>query len=592
MAEVQRIVDDGGAVALADRLNGNSRTKPVVVITTAAGRGEPYIDPEAVLCEVADLADIYLIATGPHTWTFSGKMPEGTQVYGGAGRAYPVGHDWVTRPLLSPLRFAYNEPEGERSTRALIADALQMAAAAGLVQRSPVRRRVRGEAEVMGFPVPGRALVKLDGQVAQVAQELTLSSVPLERILAVGMRVLGYLDTDTRRLDITESLLPADVAVRAYRVGDVVLTEVASVHADQAELLLHPEIRITVTRADVTGNDLDDLRDLMTPGEVVPARVQTEGPTWHLSLVDVDDHETPVPATALVYGGPPWLPLAPPSGHVPSGDDQAAAEVANAAVLAMPRPSPTTPPSATPETLRPRPTPTIFDKQRQTKPADRPPKQATESMTLTIDALRGQVRSLERQLDQVRDELRAGTAERAALVLMRQELERQVARLEHDLQFLRAQLRKAKKPTVTAAPQPLPEFADREQAFRYAVLTAWAKRTPVGEQPLLPLPEYDLGAHFLDSLTEIPGVRVEKVADVAVEILTGRVQNVAGRQVHQLRESLSPGAPYVRRTAGDATCWRAALQVNSPQARRIHYWILPGGRVEFSRITLHDDYRP
>jgi hypothetical protein len=65
-------------------------------------------------------------------------------------------------------------------------------------------------------------------------------------------------------------------------------------------------------------------------------------------------------------------------------------------------------------------------------------------------------------------------------------------------------------------------------------------------------------------------VRLEKVADVAVEILTGRVQNVAGRQVHQLRGSLSPGAPYVRRTADDATCWRAALHVNSPHARRIH----------------------
>lgn len=280
MAEVQRIVDDKGAVALADRLNGNARTRPIVVITTPAGHSLPYIDPDVVLDEAADLADVYLIATGPHTWKFSEKVPERTQVYGGAGRAYPVGHGWVTHPHLSPLRFAYNEQEGERSTRALIADALRMAAEAGLVQRSTVRRQVHGEARVMGFPAPGRALAKLDGRVAQVVQELTLPSVPLERVLPKGILVTGYLDVDTKRLDITESLLPGEIAVRAYQAGDVVLGEVASVEADRAEVLLHPEIQVALTRTDVTGNELDDLRDLMTPGEVVLARIRNAGPVW------------------------------------------------------------------------------------------------------------------------------------------------------------------------------------------------------------------------------------------------------------------------------------------------------------------------
>jgi hypothetical protein len=85
---------------------------------------------------------------------------------------------------------------------------------------------------------------------------------------------------------------------------------------------------------------------------------------------------------------------------------------------------------------------------------------------------------------------------------------------------------------------------------------------------------------------------MDKVAGVAVEILTGRAPDVAGRELHQLRESLSGNAPYIRRPADDATCWRAALQVNTSQARRIHYWVLPGGRVEFSRVVLHDDFRP
>jgi hypothetical protein len=74
MKELQRVADERSAKALADRLNGNDRTRPILVITIPAGRSTPYIDADGVLDQVGDLADVYLIATGPHTWTFSGKM--------------------------------------------------------------------------------------------------------------------------------------------------------------------------------------------------------------------------------------------------------------------------------------------------------------------------------------------------------------------------------------------------------------------------------------------------------------------------------------------------------------------------------------
>ena len=41
-----------------------------------------------------------------------------------------------------------------------------------------------------------------------------------------------------------------------------------------------------------------------------------------------------------------------------------------------------------------------------------------------------------------------------------------------------------------------------------------------------------------------------------------------------------------------ATCWRVALQVKAPQARRLHYWQLSNGLVELSSVRQHDDYRP
>src|SRR4051812_35626421 len=93
-AQMKLVETDEDAARLAELLNGNDRTGPVVVVSTPSARAEPLIDARAVERELGDLAEVYLIRTGPHSWTFSERMPAGTQVYGGAGRAYPLGHGW------------------------------------------------------------------------------------------------------------------------------------------------------------------------------------------------------------------------------------------------------------------------------------------------------------------------------------------------------------------------------------------------------------------------------------------------------------------------------------------------------------------
>jgi hypothetical protein len=593
VGQLRWVTDDGGAVALAERLNGDNRRRPVVVITVPAGRSEPYIDAQEVLDQVGDLADVYVMPTGPHTWTFSDRMPDLTQVYGGAGRAYPVGHEWVSNPYSSPLRFAYNEDEGERSTRALASDALRMAAAAGLIKTSASRHRRRVEGRVEGIPVGERALVKFDGRLATVAQELTVPDVRLDRVLEVGMQVSGWFDTQTQRLDISESLQPPDESLASYAVGDVVLAQVREVHEDRAVLALHPTVRVTVTRDDVTANDLDDLRSLMTTGEVLPARVTSTGKTWQLTLLDVDDDDVPVTAASLIAGGPPWL-VPPPLEDLPA-DWQP-----DAAVLALPSAEPGLPAEAEVAPLAdeplvkqpvpaPRPTPALLDRNRRATPAAQAPSPTVASMALIIDSLRAEVATLQGKVKELEGELRAGNAERAALVTMRQDQERTVAKLEHELQVQRAKLRKAKRPS-RAVERAVPEFADPEQGFRHAVLSAWALRTPLAEQTSRPLGQYDIGPDFLDSLEQTPGVNVAKVADVVFEIVTGRAHEVPGRDLHRMRVSAGPTADYVRRAEDGAILWRAALQTSTPQARRIHYWSLPGGTVELSHVGLHDDF--
>ncbi|NBY15970.1 MAG: hypothetical protein EBQ72_06505 [Actinobacteria bacterium] len=126
--------------------------------------------------------------------------------------------------------------------------------------------------------------------------------------------------------------------------------------------------------------------------------------------------------------------------------------------------------------------------------------------------------------------------------------------------------------------------------FRYLVLTKWALRVPLGEQHSKPLPDFDIGPNFIISLKELQGVSEEKVADV-VEILIGVASDLDSRDVHRLREGAGALESPVKRDDG-AVCWRASLQVGTPSARRIHYWALPKGRIELSRVTLHDDFNP
>ncbi len=38
-----------------------------------------------------------------------------------------------------------------------------------------------------------------------------------------------------------------------------------------------------------------------------------------------------------------------------------------------------------------------------------------------------------------------------------------------------------------------------------------------------------------------------------------------------------------------AKAWRVSLQINTPSARRLHFWRLPDGGVELSRVGVHDD---
>lgn len=601
MAAIQHIDDDRSAAALAGLLNGNARRRPVVVVTIPVGRTEPWIDVESIAREAANLAEVCLMPTGSFTWEFSHRMAEGTQVYGGAGRVYPVGNEWASDLTKSPLRFAFDADDGERATQQLISDALRMAAAAGLLQTLPTRelRQVSGAVKMA---VAGRALVDVGNRFpAAIAEELTVEDVPIARIVTAGQQIEGWYDAETNRIDVTKSLRSGSAALDSYSVGDVVLTTVAMVRNGKAELVLFPKtsapaVTVTVLREDVTTNPLDDLRTLMTVGEVIPARIVATGPQWALVLNDVDDDEPIVDAPSLLADGPPWLVEGPEVVEV--DEPQSLAPLTLPMPTAAPEPVSEEPPSAAPPVPAPaRPSPAMLDRNRPrtgpppgATPSTSPePAELTRALLLKIDGLTAEVGGLKRERESLRTQLLAGADEREQLRYLLRQSERRANKAENDLRAARARLRKVGNTKSRSSAGEGPQFADPEQGFRYLVLTQWATRTLPSEQEDRPLPEYVVGSRFLDSLDKLEGIKEEKVADVVFEIITGLAPQIPSREVHHLRTG-SGGDDPVRIREGGAVAWRASLQVKTPSARRIHYWALPNGQIELARVATHDDF--
>lgn len=652
-ARVLRVASEDQARELAAALQRPGRNQPVVVISTPAGRDVPYVDPKRVLDDVAGLAEVVVIPTGDVSWAFSSGMPPDTQVYGGASRVYGTDLEWVHHPRRSPLHFAYSADEDERVRERLVGDVMRFAVRAGIVgapRSAPDAATTEGK--VLGV-LGTRALISTeDGGQATVAEELVFSDVALARVLAPGMRVTGVLDPARRLLDIRGMLPDADALRRVvnatYRVGHVVLGRVEVVEPDAVRIALAPGVVVRVRRAEITGNDLDLLSDLFTPGEVVAARrVPAPLDGLALRLDDVDETEDePVPAIALLADGPPWLEPPPPLPIEPPRSSLVEPVVISRLPLVPPvessrlplvelvetpptpadlfgprqsdpgpgRPTPDTGPVPTPPGGQRAPTPgdvaawhagghdalpspTSFAS--SDTPAE-PPGKAARDLSLSLDAARAQVSALGKEL--LDDKVKRHQVELEVDRLLGRvgELTERLERSERRAEQQATALRKARQEAARLrrrlgdAGVEVPEdrhFVDDEEQLRFEVLSEWARAIPAAEKAGRPLAEYALGSRFLASLTDVEGVSRDRVVWTLVMVLTGLAPGMNGLQVHRLRTGAGGDDPARHRDDG-AVCWRVSLQVNTPSARRLHYWKLPGGSYELSRVVLHDDVEP
>lgn len=549
------------AAALAGHLLSLERTRPALLVTRRAGDNTPPVDVGRILADVGTLVDVFEMGTGEVSWAFARELAAfpGTECYGGAGRVYPVGREWTTNLQHSPLRFTWTDSQADSSTAALIRDAL---ASSRLSTYSAQPSPTRSASGIVQGTVSGRGLVALEqGGMATIWPELILSDITADQLLRTGMRVTGRLDEESRRLDVSAALVPAATALAPLREGDLVTARVVAVERNLAILEIFPDVLSAVPAEEImAGRFVVDVRQWLTEGEVVAARVRAVGEAdddWELSLLDVDPDARPLPAPPLLPDGPPWLPEPRPWDDEEEPEPAASEQPAAAAPVVAAAPTPVAEP--------------------------RPEVEASlRAMTAERDALA-------REIERLQDDLKRANSDLGKLRSRAREREQVIAKITKQLEAKDKQLAGVEGILEDRA-RDLRAFIDPSDQFRYEVELEWARRIPAAEKPGLTRVGYRLGPEFLDSLAELTDRDRAKAVEVVIDVMTGRVYEMPGRQTHQMRTGPGGDDPYLTRPDG-ATCWRAALQQNTPQARRLHFWALGDGTVELSSVRLHDDMR-
>lgn len=621
------IVDDVAAAArLARHIVAPGRSVPVVVVTTRFGANAPHFDLESFATALDGVAEVSLISDPDITRALAADLPAEAGVYNGAIRTYPPGNDWHERPWLARRRFSYDDGDAERLAQLAIDDAVGAAHQAGYrAATTPTTQRVSGT--IASILEGGeRAVVTLDsGGVASIAQHVGLAPAPLDWVLQAGLRVSGKLDAASGRLEVDRAFSREEEVWRRYPTGSVILALVDRVERQRATVVPHPGVTVTVTRSDLSSNPRDRVDTLLTEGDVITVRVvRDEQGRRALRTIDLDDDETAMDALPVIAGGPAWLR---PGRALPNAREDdlqvdvllaAGARQASDATFVdselddggattenpAPSPSPLPGPGARPAASAPPSTATTEPGAGHAQNVA--PRTALKSALETVARLKAEISALKAELRRAHGD--SNTARIAQLESVVRELadrrasdEARAAQADAKIRDLQAALRQARRMPQDshASGEVISSPAERRQRFvsaddwvRHEMYVLWVERLDPATRAAHPWPQnVQMDERFAPSIEVQPSAKYEKALRCAMEAVCGVIESKSAREVHALRSGDGATAPPVVRADG-ARCKRAYVEHKTPQALRLHYWVLPGGGVELSRVVSHDDVEP
>ena len=199
-------------------------------------------------------------------------------------------------------------------------------------------------------------------------------------------------------------------------------------------------------------------------------------------------------------------------------------------------------------------------------------------------------------LDELRGRIHRLQEDRDAALKLAEEEERLRRAAEQVSAGLAVALREAQA-AAAAGNDDAPDMAvDPDEAFVDEVRSAYRRKVcpSQGDRRRFPLKQVHLHPDFLQSVYALEGIGRDKILEVCAQVACGRAPEISGRKVHRMRISESGNAEYRRRGRDGAQAWRCALQISTPSARRLHWWVVPGGAgrddvIELAHVGKHDD---
>jgi len=119
------------------------------------------------------------------------------------------------------------------------------------------------------------------------------------------------------------------------------------------------------------------------------------------------------------------------------------------------------------------------------------------------------------------------------------------------------------------------------------ICAAWTQALSPADRAAQPLARYVLSEGLLASVSaRRVDVPVSRIAWVCAMVACGLAPRLRGLEPHPLLTG-NAGAQLVRRDDGKG--WRCNLKRNASGGPRLHYWVLPDGRIDFTAVGAHDE---
>lgn len=593
---VTTVTTVSGVRELADSLCTGAAGVPALVVTAVNRTREVYLDLSRITDEFSDAVRLVVIENPNLTRMLTGVMPTGTTPYNGAARIYPT-HDlsWMDAPFADDLLFAgITEGNAARVTDVVV-NRLRM-----VLETAAAFAELDFPSSADGAAEPGSFCGEFTGELSSRAGMVTSPDAP-------GSMGMLHLDLDALRVDATVTvagLFGVGDEVRGMvsaEDGIVSLEGLRSADAMTAELVggrCYPavvtgrgaksQVRVQVVpgvESTLTQRGIDEAT---TAGDVVAVCVQSVGERDgrpRIAVGPVGDADVTVKdAPAMRDGGPGWIALSSGSGVAAGAADAETEE-------------PATTDNRTTE---------------------------LEVLRGRVPALRAQISDLSAQMDILRDLLASARGEsdyawdendrlndentllRARLAAVGIDLPAGVgapaapatpgmtATTSSGVAGHRPRggrkLRVERQTIYTECVLKGTEFSAPDDQLKEEIRLSWVRNVDAPAKADHPL-RYSFGPGFLASVEKT--VRADesarrKLSEVLAWVAAGYEERTSRH--HAYRAGTGGGAPQIVRHTDGAKAFRVNLETNTAAARRLHYWKLPDGSVEFHSVNLHDDF--